>query len=570
VLYVQAKGIFSLVFLSLERRNDANVSDTVFSENTFDRDSLAHILALLKTLDSHSFSLITSLSVTPRSRTKDLWIFSAPAQPISGGSVNGSVVRGVEGSGHIRAASSPTKIPIPQSPLAVDHSRAATEPPQRRQSMTLKKSPPQKVHPLPIVPPSPPLSPPPFPARQQARTPSPIKNPNTAANKETLFAPGEIIYTATPPARQEKPKDMSIIPGPPPPSSYNPPREEPLLSGSAFRDTAFSGSSEEEGYAKSQTFSAPSEDMSHSHSHSHEHEERLGDSAAVALSPVLSDGMRRKSEAGIVGSHEGLRKPDEEDMRNFPGALPDDDGKTPTAEAKNPLPPIAIADGKTPTSEVELTPPGTPMNLTNERGESRYITTPDLEDETAWTVGGPDVAKMKPKRRDTAESKVMPGGLKRGDSGTGGAGGRGWFASLRKKPAPNATATASTPTAEAPIAEGEKSDDLVPGIFPVANGKTEETDEPKPLPSVSAPVRPPLQKRTSTDSTSDSQLPTPPPSRLILPSTEPKVSTPGTPGTTTSSVKAVAKEGMIARWKRRGGSKSGNALPTKDNRVEVE
>ncbi|KAJ6519529.1 hypothetical protein C8R45DRAFT_918531 [Mycena sanguinolenta] len=50
-----------------------------FHEDTFATDSLRHILSLLSSLDAHSFSLLTSLTLTGRSRVKDLWIFTGPA-----------------------------------------------------------------------------------------------------------------------------------------------------------------------------------------------------------------------------------------------------------------------------------------------------------------------------------------------------------------------------------------------------------------------------------------------------------------------------------------------------------
>ncbi|KAL0950971.1 hypothetical protein HGRIS_007719 [Hohenbuehelia grisea] len=49
-----------------------------FQEDTFATDSLRHILTLLSSLDAHSFSLMTSMSLTNRSRVKDLWIFTCP------------------------------------------------------------------------------------------------------------------------------------------------------------------------------------------------------------------------------------------------------------------------------------------------------------------------------------------------------------------------------------------------------------------------------------------------------------------------------------------------------------
>ncbi|KAI0639319.1 hypothetical protein C8Q77DRAFT_1152303 [Trametes polyzona] len=49
-----------------------------FQENTFAIDSLQQILSLLSALDRHSFSLLTSLTVGSRSRTRDFWIFTGP------------------------------------------------------------------------------------------------------------------------------------------------------------------------------------------------------------------------------------------------------------------------------------------------------------------------------------------------------------------------------------------------------------------------------------------------------------------------------------------------------------
>ncbi|KAH9946698.1 hypothetical protein B0H21DRAFT_683395, partial [Amylocystis lapponica] len=53
-----------------------------FQEDTFAADSLHHILALLGSLDSHAFTLLTSLSLANRSRGKDLWIFTGPSEDV--------------------------------------------------------------------------------------------------------------------------------------------------------------------------------------------------------------------------------------------------------------------------------------------------------------------------------------------------------------------------------------------------------------------------------------------------------------------------------------------------------
>lgn len=50
-----------------------------FQQDTFASDSLRHILALLSSLDAHSFTLLSSISLTNRSRVKDLWVFTGPA-----------------------------------------------------------------------------------------------------------------------------------------------------------------------------------------------------------------------------------------------------------------------------------------------------------------------------------------------------------------------------------------------------------------------------------------------------------------------------------------------------------
>ncbi|KAH0590529.1 hypothetical protein J132_03232 [Termitomyces sp. J132] len=49
-----------------------------FQQDTYATDSLRHILALLTSLDSQAFTLLSSLSMTNRSRVKDLWVFIGP------------------------------------------------------------------------------------------------------------------------------------------------------------------------------------------------------------------------------------------------------------------------------------------------------------------------------------------------------------------------------------------------------------------------------------------------------------------------------------------------------------
>ena len=54
---------------------------TGFQEDTFATDSLRHILSLLSALDANQFTLLASLSLTNRSRVKDLWVFTGPPSP---------------------------------------------------------------------------------------------------------------------------------------------------------------------------------------------------------------------------------------------------------------------------------------------------------------------------------------------------------------------------------------------------------------------------------------------------------------------------------------------------------
>jgi hypothetical protein len=128
-----------------------------FQEDTFATDSLRHILTLLSSLDTHAFTLLASISLTNRSRVKDLWIFTGLV-PIdhdaslseSAASSNANIVvtttgrnAGPEFSGHVgpvpqhkrrpSAPAGPTTYPqnqphpYPHPPRAALHVRAATE-----------------------------------------------------------------------------------------------------------------------------------------------------------------------------------------------------------------------------------------------------------------------------------------------------------------------------------------------------------------------------------------------------------------------------------------------------------
>ncbi|KJA26176.1 hypothetical protein HYPSUDRAFT_199376 [Hypholoma sublateritium FD-334 SS-4] len=65
-----------------------------FQQDTFATDSLRHILSLLTSLDTHSFTLLASLSLTNRSRVKDLWVFTGPSPEIPSESTSLEVPQG--------------------------------------------------------------------------------------------------------------------------------------------------------------------------------------------------------------------------------------------------------------------------------------------------------------------------------------------------------------------------------------------------------------------------------------------------------------------------------------------
>ncbi|KAJ3516791.1 hypothetical protein NLJ89_g910 [Agrocybe chaxingu] len=143
-----------------------------FQQDTFATDSLQHILALLTSLDSHSFSLLTSISLTNRSRVKDLWIFTGPgpedgsemlenalnaSQPslkrtlLTAGSSNEPQPHAPQQ--HRRLATEPLP-PISHSPNP-QHTRAVTDSPQRpnfpAQPHVLRKPAPRAQIPVSVV-----------------------------------------------------------------------------------------------------------------------------------------------------------------------------------------------------------------------------------------------------------------------------------------------------------------------------------------------------------------------------------------------------------------------------------
>lgn len=142
-----------------------------FQQDTFATDSLRHILSLLTSLDTHSFTLLTSLSLTNRSRVKDLWIFTGPASEELGESAFLEVPQGsirsspptAESFGdtslesgaplmHRRLATEPAPV-IPHSP-PVQHPRAVTESQRRlvpHQPQLLRKPAPRAQVPVSVI-----------------------------------------------------------------------------------------------------------------------------------------------------------------------------------------------------------------------------------------------------------------------------------------------------------------------------------------------------------------------------------------------------------------------------------
>ncbi|KAL0580305.1 hypothetical protein V5O48_001722 [Marasmius crinis-equi] len=96
-----------------------------FQEDTFAADSLRHILSLLASLDSHSFTLQTSISLTNRSRVKDLWIFTGPLSSAPDDAFPTSSSPSLFNSSQTalkRAIPTPEPVPSPS------HKRLATDP----------------------------------------------------------------------------------------------------------------------------------------------------------------------------------------------------------------------------------------------------------------------------------------------------------------------------------------------------------------------------------------------------------------------------------------------------------
>ncbi|KAJ7071232.1 hypothetical protein C8F01DRAFT_423353 [Mycena amicta] len=269
-----------------------------FHEDTFATDSLRHILSLLSSLDAHSFSLVASISLTGRSRVKDLWIFTGPASssvdslPDSPAPsiLNGSHAdfrRAVPGSPSHQMANSPSgqsqqslhrrlaTDPSPSSGVAIvqaSHMRAATDSPQsgsssNRHSLLRKPAPraqvPISVHDTDV----------PMAESEPLRAITPPGSVEHAARTPDVFystsplgatPPKEDSRSQTPSSQRNGRSDDRIpslgslsdspSPAPSPQPAVTPPNEEvpdfqakdfpagtpPILSPNAFRDSAFS------------------------------------------------------------------------------------------------------------------------------------------------------------------------------------------------------------------------------------------------------------------------------------------------------------------------------------------
>ncbi|KAF7339723.1 hypothetical protein MSAN_02187800 [Mycena sanguinolenta] len=258
-----------------------------FHEDTFATDSLRHILSLLSSLDAHSFSLLTSLTLTGRSRVKDLWIFTGPAatttdslpeSPAPSILNNSSAAElGRRPVPEIPGVLSPTSLNSQQSlhrrlasepsaptPLSPSHARAATDSPtgsgnSRRfsNSNILRKAAPRAQVPVSVHD----MDSPPLNEGYRANLPSVV--PEDQPNLTGVGASGRTpdVFYATSPFHRNQEAESPFTPILPvgdasQPASYeaSPPRRASpsergprtppqLLSPGAFRDSAFSSAS---------------------------------------------------------------------------------------------------------------------------------------------------------------------------------------------------------------------------------------------------------------------------------------------------------------------------------------
>ncbi|KAH6902816.1 hypothetical protein BKA70DRAFT_1434434 [Coprinopsis sp. MPI-PUGE-AT-0042] len=218
-----------------------------FQQDNFASDSLQHILTLLSSLDSHSFTLTTSLALTNRSRVKDLWVFTGPADAERSSL---SILDPHNGL-HRRQGSEP--LPLHSQPSL--HRRAATDDasnqphtpttPVSSGPHLLRKPAPRAQVPISVIQEQEPDEPQYDQPYNRTHLPSMI---STAENMTGVgarghrspdYPPFESAFSTPPVARRDGSESptgsRSPSPATPQPQRQSPPLLPPLLGGNAFR-----------------------------------------------------------------------------------------------------------------------------------------------------------------------------------------------------------------------------------------------------------------------------------------------------------------------------------------------
>ncbi|KAJ7139825.1 hypothetical protein C8R44DRAFT_975558 [Mycena epipterygia] len=201
-----------------------------FHEDTFATDSLRHILSLLSSLDAHSFSLLTSITLTSRSRIKDLWIFTGPAASSTDSLPESPAPSILNGSHEFRRAVPELSVfsqspqsqqslhrrlasePSSNAPVYQSHARAATDTPvgppfrspQSSTSNVLRKAGPRAQVPVSVH-----DSDSPAPEGQVLRADLPSMVPENEDNFTGIGASGrtpEVFYSSSPFGRSNSPE----------------------------------------------------------------------------------------------------------------------------------------------------------------------------------------------------------------------------------------------------------------------------------------------------------------------------------------------------------------------------
>ncbi|KAF7320244.1 hypothetical protein MKEN_00809000 [Mycena kentingensis (nom. inval.)] len=185
-----------------------------FQEDNFANDSLRHILALLSSLDNHSFSLLTSISLTTRSRVKDLWVFTGPPSssvdslPDSPAPsiLNGSANNRCTGSWPPDPSGAPAGVAVAQSAhvraATTDSPQSATSARSDRRTSLLRKPAPRAQVPVSVHDTDTPM---PEPEPLRARMPSVV--PGSTENLTGVGAAARTpdVFYSTPPLQQSPP-----------------------------------------------------------------------------------------------------------------------------------------------------------------------------------------------------------------------------------------------------------------------------------------------------------------------------------------------------------------------------